>query len=70
MPAIKPVDFAKFARVFEIDGWVYDRTKGDHLIYVKPGFKRPVVIPKWQAVPVFIILNSLRTAVYHSRTLL
>jgi predicted RNA binding protein YcfA (HicA-like mRNA interferase family) len=61
MPAIKPIHFSRFARI-EMDGWVHDRTKGDHLIYVKPGFKRPVVIPRWEKVPVFIILNNLRTA--------
>jgi len=62
MPAIKPIHFSRFARILEIEGWVHDRTKGDHLIYVKPGVKRPVVIPKWEKVPVFIILNNLRTA--------
>lgn len=29
----------------EADGWVYNRTKGDHRIYVKEGAKRPIVIP-------------------------
>ena len=62
MPAIKPIHYSRLARILEIEGWVHDRTKGDHLIYVKPGSKRPVVIPKWERVPVFIILNNLRTA--------
>lgn len=38
------------------------RQEGDHLIYTKQGVIRPVVIPKYQAVPVFIIKNNLRTA--------
>jgi len=62
MPAIKPIDYSKLVNIFELDGWVYNRTKGDHLIYIKQGFNRPVVIPKWDAIPVFIIQNNMRTA--------
>jgi predicted RNA binding protein YcfA (HicA-like mRNA interferase family) len=35
------------------------RTEGDHFVYVKPGVARPVVIPDWDEVPVFIIKNNL-----------
>ena len=38
------------------------RTEGDHMIFFKPGIIRPVVIPKYAALPVFIIRNNLRTA--------
>lgn len=31
-------------------------------MYVKLGVARPVVIPDWDEVPVFIIKNNLRTA--------
>jgi len=31
-------------------------------IFTKPGVLRPVVIPKYAAVPVFIIKNNLRTS--------
>lgn len=62
MPAIKPIPYSKLIHVFELDGWVYNRTKGDHLIYTRIGYKRSVVIPKWGLVPVFIIPNNMRTA--------
>ena len=62
MPAIKPIHHKKLVKAFEKFGWVYDRTKGDHLIYNKRGFIRPVVIPKYKSIPVFIIKNNLRTA--------
>lgn len=52
----------KLARVFELEGWKLSRIKGDHLIYTKEGFARPVVIPKDKEVEVFIILNNLKTA--------
>ena len=62
MPALRPVHFSKLVAVFEKDGFVFDRQAGDHRIYVKPGVKRPLVIPTWPAVPVFIIKNLLRSA--------
>lgn len=62
MPRLTPVSAHQLARLFEKDGWQYSRTKGDHLIYTKPGAIRPLVIPKYDEVPVFIIKNLLRTA--------
>ena len=32
------------------------------MVFTKPGTLRPVVIPKYAAVPVFIIKNCLRSA--------
>ncbi len=62
MPAIRPLHFQRLIRVFERDGFRYDRAEGDHRIYVKAGVRRPLVIPAYQAVPVFVIKNLLRTA--------
>ena len=62
MPALRPVHFQRLVRVFEQDGFRYDRQEGDHLIHVKAGVRRPVVIPMYHAVPLFIIKNSLRTS--------
>lgn len=62
MPAITPIHYKKLIKVFESLGWSYDRTKGDHLVFVKKGCLRPVVIPAYKSVPVFIVKNNLRTA--------
>jgi predicted RNA binding protein YcfA (HicA-like mRNA interferase family) len=62
MAALRPVHFRKIVKVFELDGFVFNRQSGDHLVYTKPGMKRPVVIPIYPLVPVFIIKNLLRTA--------
>jgi hypothetical protein len=32
------------------------------MVFTKPGITRPVVIPKYNSVPIFIIKNNLRTA--------
>ena len=62
MSHIAPVHYKKLVRVFELSGFVLDRIEGDHLVYVKEGIKRPVVIPTYKQVPVFIIKNNLRSA--------
>jgi len=62
MPPIRPVSYKSLVRVFEREGFVFVRQQGDHLIYTKSGVKRPLVIPAYTAVPVFIIKNLLRTA--------
>lgn len=62
MPKLSPVSYKILARVFERVGFRCVREEGDHLVYTKAEVLRPVVIPKYAAVPVFIIKNNLRTA--------
>ena len=62
MPKLSPVSYKQLARVFEADGFRCVREEGDHMIFTKPGCIRPVVIPKYGSVPVFVIKNNLRTA--------
>jgi predicted RNA binding protein YcfA (HicA-like mRNA interferase family) len=62
MPALRPVHYKDLIRVLEHDGFSYDRTEGDHFIYVKAGVRRPLVIRMYREIPVFIIKNLLRTS--------
>ena len=62
MPKITPVPYQTLVRVFEKDGFQLQRTRGDYLVYTKPGIPRPIVIPMYDQVPVFIIRNNLRSA--------
>lgn len=57
---IKPTIYQVQVQVFEAIGCKYIRTQGDHLIYHYPGAKRPVVIPKYKEIPVFIIRNNMK----------
>lgn len=50
-------DFEKF--LLE-QGCVFKRIKGDHRIYWKNGLKRPLVVPQYNPLPPFIILNNLK----------
>ena len=49
-------------KVFERLGYVFSHQDGSHHIYTRPGSPRPVVIPAYGQVPVFIIQRNLRTA--------
>ena len=62
MPRITPLPADRLRKVFERAGFVRVRAEGDHFVFVKQGVLRPVVIPDWKEVPVFIIRNNLRTA--------
>jgi predicted RNA binding protein YcfA (HicA-like mRNA interferase family) len=62
MAALRPVPYATLVKVFERDGFVFSRQRGDHLIFTKIGVLRPLVIPAYHEVPLFIIKNLLRTA--------
>jgi len=57
---IKPTSYQVQVKIFEAAGCRYVRTQGDHLVYHFPGAKRPVVIPKYTEVPVFIIKNNMK----------
>ena len=62
MPKIIPIPVSRLRKVFEKAGFKCVRIEGDHFVYTKNGIARPVVIPDWKEVPVFIIKNNLRTA--------
>ena len=49
-------------RVFERAGFTCVRIEGDHYVYTKDDVLRPIVIPDWREIPVFIIKNNLRSA--------
>jgi predicted RNA binding protein YcfA (HicA-like mRNA interferase family) len=62
MPRIVPIPYQRLVRVLEAEGFALVRERGDHMIFSKPGVLRPLVVPRYDALPVFIIKNVLRTA--------
>ena len=62
MSRIIPIPASRLRKVFEKAGFKCVRIEGDHFVYTKEGVARPVVIPNWKEVPIFIIKNNLRTA--------
>jgi predicted RNA binding protein YcfA (HicA-like mRNA interferase family) len=60
---IRPVHYTTLVRIFELDGFEVRRQRGDHIIMVKPGVKRPVVIKTSpRRVPVIHIRTNMTTA--------
>jgi predicted RNA binding protein YcfA (HicA-like mRNA interferase family) len=62
MSRIVPIHYRKLVQVLESEGFVFVRERGDHMIFTKSGLLRPIVVPRYDALPVFIIKNVLRTA--------
>lgn len=62
MPRFTPVDWHRLERVFLAAGFRFARQEGSHRSYVREGVSRPIVIPAYAEVPVFIIRNNFKTA--------
>ena len=62
MPRLTPVDWRSLERVFLAAGFRFARQEGSHRSYVREGVLRPIVIPTYAEVPVFIIRNNPKTA--------
>lgn len=62
MPKFTPEHWRTVEAIFLASGFRFVRQEGSHRSYVKDGVARPVVIPAYKDVPVFIIRNNLKTA--------
>jgi predicted RNA binding protein YcfA (HicA-like mRNA interferase family) len=62
MSRIAPIHYRRVVRILEHEGFALARERGDHMVVTKPGIERPVVLPRYDPLPVFIIKNVLRTA--------
>ena len=62
MSRLTPIDWRTLERVFVAAGFHFARQEGSHRSYVREGVARPIVIPTYSEVPVFIVRNNLRTA--------
>ena len=62
MPKFTPLHWRTVEAVFVASGFRFVRQEGSHRSYTKDGVARPVVIPAYADVPVFIIRNNLKTA--------
>ena len=60
MPRITPIHWRKFEKFLFSVGCEFSRDKGGHRIYAYKNIPRPIVIPRDNALPIFIIRNNLR----------
>lgn len=61
MPHLAPIDWKEFEKFLLYVGCTFQRQKGSHRIYWRIGLNRPIVLPTYSKLPVFIIRNNLRT---------
>jgi predicted RNA binding protein YcfA (HicA-like mRNA interferase family) len=55
MSRIAPVPYRTLVRVLEHEGFTLTRQRGDHMIFSRAGILRPVVVTRYDPLPVFII---------------
>ena len=55
-----PISWKKFDAFLVKVGCQFIREKGDHRIYRRADLQRPLVVPRYSAIPMFIIRNNLR----------
>ncbi|KKP32711.1 MAG: hypothetical protein A2312_03980 [Candidatus Staskawiczbacteria bacterium RIFOXYB2_FULL_32_9] len=60
MPRIIPINWKRFEKFVLFVGCVFEREKGDHRIYSRKDLPRPIVFPRDNELPIFIIRNNLR----------
>ena len=60
MPHLAPIHWKKFEKLVLFVGCSFVREKGDHRVYKRQGLKRPVIIPRYGELPIFVIRNNLR----------
>ena len=60
MPGLKPVRSSDLEKFVLYVGCTFKRQKGSHKVYWRDDLLRPIIIPNYDAVPVFIVKNILR----------
>ena len=61
MSKLVPVSWKEFEKFLLFSGCKFQRQKGDHRVYWRSGLNRPVILPTYKSLPIFIIRNNLRT---------
>jgi predicted RNA binding protein YcfA (HicA-like mRNA interferase family) len=62
MPRLTPVHYQSLIRVFRKAGFSVDRQESSHIMMIKNGIPRPLVIPTYTEVQISIIKGLLRSA--------
>lgn len=61
MPHLTSIHWKEFEKFLLYIGCTFERQKGDHRVYWRIGLKRPIILPTYKNLPIFIIRNNLRT---------
>ena len=61
MPRLNPIKWQEFEKFLLFIGCEFKREKGDHRVYWRYDLKRPIIIPRYNPLPIMIIKSNLRT---------
>jgi predicted RNA binding protein YcfA (HicA-like mRNA interferase family) len=60
MARLTPISWKKFDKFLLFVGCIFKHQKGSHRVYTQAGLKRPLVVPSYGEIPIFIIRNNLK----------
>ena len=60
MARLTPISWKKFEKFLLFLGCKLKHQKGSHRVYTRSGLKRPLVVPVYDEIPMFVIRNNLR----------
>lgn len=60
MARLVPISWKEFDKFLLFLGCKFRHQKGSHRIYTRVGLKRPLVVPAYGDIPIFVIRNNLR----------
>ena len=60
MPRLIPISWKEFDKFLLFLGCKFKHQKGSHRVYTRARLKRPLIVPAYGDIPIFIIRNNLR----------
>ena len=60
MPKKQNIANRQFQQFLIYVGCSFKRSKGDHFVYVRSDLIRPIIVPKDNPIPQFIVRNNLK----------
>jgi len=60
MARLTPISWKDFEKFILFLGCKFKHQKGSHRVYTRSGLKRPLVVPAYDEIPMFVIRNNLR----------
>jgi len=60
MTKVTAIKWKEFEKFLFFSGCKFVRQKGSHRIYKRAGLARPIVLPAYKSLPVFVVKNNLR----------
>mgnify|MGYP001614302551 CR=1 FL=1 len=60
MARITPISWREFEKFLLFLGCKFKHQRGSHRVYTRTRLKRPIIVPVYDEIPIFIVRNNLR----------